>query len=199
MEIWIAALRMNMGSVWMYLICIHIIHFCWTRGIIDSLWQAIRLETATDDTHFRDTNEDGEQVRGLRMQQRRQGLFPDRIDMTNFLRLINVWWTCTNSCSRYTSNLLANVIIPEDDKLANIQCTNLASSFTLDADSRTFCWWIWLRPVLHVKEWPCLAEVLTIPCNECWNVFGKPARIREFRENLEMSFFVERRAQLLAW
>ena len=46
-----------------------------------------------------------------------QGLSPDRIDMTNFLKLINVWWTCTNSRSRYTSNFLANAMIPEDDKL----------------------------------------------------------------------------------
>ena len=39
---------------------------------MNTLWRAIRLETATDSTHFRDTYEDREQLRGLRMQQWRQ-------------------------------------------------------------------------------------------------------------------------------
>ena len=44
------------------------------------------------------------------------GLFPDCIDITFFLKLINVLWTSINSRSWYSSNLLANAIIPQDNK-----------------------------------------------------------------------------------
>ena len=37
--------------------------------------------------------------------------------MLMFLKLINVWWTCANSNSLYTSNPIANAIIPDDERL----------------------------------------------------------------------------------
>ena len=46
-----------------------------------------------------------------------KGLFPERKDMLMFLKLINVWWTCANSNSLYTSNPIANAMIPDDERL----------------------------------------------------------------------------------
>jgi hypothetical protein len=46
-----------------------------------------------------------------------KGLYPNRNDMFSFLKLVNIWWTCSNSCSRYTSNPLANATTPDDGKV----------------------------------------------------------------------------------
>ena len=73
MVILIAALCMNMGSV-LYKNYSNVFDMLTYNIILFNKWyhRFIRLEMATDDIHFRDTYEDGEQVRGLRMQEWRQ-------------------------------------------------------------------------------------------------------------------------------
>ena len=46
-----------------------------------------------------------------------ESYFPDRTDISNFLKLILCWWTIANSNKRFTSNFLSNAVILNDGKI----------------------------------------------------------------------------------
>ena len=46
-----------------------------------------------------------------------ESYFPDRVDMSNFLRLISCWWTIANSRKKLTPNFLNNAVILNDGKI----------------------------------------------------------------------------------
>ena len=45
-----------------------------------------------------------------------QDFLSDRRDMVSFLQLVHCWWTCSNSCTRYTNNIMTNAMTPDDGK-----------------------------------------------------------------------------------
>ena len=46
-----------------------------------------------------------------------ESYFPDRTDISNFLKLISFWWTISNSSQKYTPNILNNAVNPYDGKI----------------------------------------------------------------------------------
>ena len=46
-----------------------------------------------------------------------ESYFPDRADISNFLRLISCWWTIANSRKKLTPNFLNNAVILNDGKI----------------------------------------------------------------------------------
>ena len=85
-----------------------------------------------------------------------ESYFPDRADMSNFLRLISCWWTTSNSRKKLTHHFWNNAVILNDGKndfykrLSDwIESKQTSKAFVITgrtgyAYARTFRWRVWV-------------------------------------------------------